>query len=219
MKIDYKGYFQDHYLSNGSQSDILRYKRWFCSQWEIIKNKVSVRSSMRVLEIGSGLGGFYSILREEGVVDYLGIELDEYAVVFAKNFFESNVFRHSSIEDFEDEDGFDLIFSFEVLEHVENPSKVIEKIYHLLRPGGVFCGTSPYPYKKNILADKTHISVLHPLNWQRLFENADFSSVHWEPMTFFPFLWRIDPRINIRFSFFLSYKHWISTCLIIARKK
>ena len=111
-----------------------------------------------------------------------------------------------------------MIVALEVLEHIENPSAVIEKIATLLKPGGVFCGTTPYPFRKNIVSDQTHISVLHPENWRRLFSSAKFKAVSISPMSFFPFLWRIHPRLNIRLPFYLSTKTVVSTCLIVARK-
>lgn len=36
------------------------------------------------------------------------------------------------------DESFDLVVSISVMEHIENPSPVIQKIWHLLRPGGSF---------------------------------------------------------------------------------
>lgn len=218
MKTNYQGYFKNHYKSTLSESDITTYTKWFHTQWRIIKRNLIITPETRILEIGSGFGGVYEFLRREGTTNYLGIELDDEIVSFANSHFKTNVFHVTSIEDLEDTRGFDLIFAFEVLEHIENPSAAIEKITSLLKPGGTFCGTTPYPYKKNVLADSTHLSVLHPLNWKRLFEQADFTSVSLRPLSFFPVLWRINKVMNLRLPIFLPFTGFISTCLIIATK-
>ena len=94
----------------------------------------------------------------------------------------------------------------------------IEKISDLLEDGGIFIGTSPYPYKKNVLADETHNFVLHPENWKRLFLDNGFKSVETFPMSFLPSLWRINKNFNIKLPLYLPFKYFISTCLIIAKK-
>ena len=218
MKTSYKNYFKVHYRSTFSEIDIARYRQWFYAQWVIIKKQVSVSKNIRVLEIGSGIGGVYSILKDEGLVDYVGIELDGEVVKFANKHFKKKVFHNISIEDFKDNKKFDVVFAFEVLEHVENPSIVIDKIFDLLKPRGVFCGTSPFPYKKNVLADSTHMFVLHPSNWERLFERSGFSNIKLRSLTFFPLLWRVNKKANINIQFYLPFRNFITTCLIIARK-
>ena len=117
-----------------------------------------------------------------------------------------------------DKKKFDYIFAIEVLEHLDNPKEGIAKIHNLLNNQGMFIGTSPYPFKKNIDADRTHNFVLHPENWKRLFLNEGFSNVNLYPMSFFPSLWRISRYVNIKIPFYLPFKHFISTCLIIAKK-
>ncbi len=82
----------------------------------------------------------------------------------------------------------------------------------------MFIGSSPDPYKKNVLADKTHNFVLHPENWKRLFLNNLFKNVDIYPMSFLPFLWRINKHLNIKLPFYIPFKYFISTCLIIAKK-
>jgi 2-polyprenyl-3-methyl-5-hydroxy-6-metoxy-1,4-benzoquinol methylase len=196
--------------------DILNYQKWFYSQHRFIESKIKSRGD--ILEIGSGLGGFYSLLSQEDQKHYLGLELDVDSVNFANSYFKSGAFLNKSLEEFEQRDKFDVVYAFEVLEHLNNPMVGIEKISDLLEDGGVFVGTSPYPYKKNVLADETHNFVLHPENWKRLFLDNGFKSVEIFTMSFLPSLWRINKNFNIRLPFYLPFKYFISTCLIIAKK-
>lgn len=167
--------------------------------------------------MGSGIGGFYSFIKDNNK-KYIGVELDEEAVKFSNNYFDTDAFLNTSIEKLKYEDKFDYVFAFEVLEHLNNPFEAIKQINKFLKKDGIFCGTSPYPYYKNVIPDKTHIFVLHPDNWKRLFLLSGFKEVELYPMTFFPFIWRINKKLNIRIPFYLSFDGFVSTALIIARK-
>jgi len=216
MKNNYKNYFKEHYKSTSSEKDILNYQKWFYSQYRFIESKI--KPAGNILEIRSGFGGFYSFLSKTNQKNYLGLELDADATNFANFHFKSEVFLNKSLEEFESKGKFDIVYAFEVLEHLDNPMFGIEKISSLLENGGLFVGTSPYPYKKNVLADNTHNFILHPENWKRLFLNNGFNNAEIYPMSFFPLLWRINKKLNIQLSFYIPLKYFISTCLIIGKK-
>jgi SAM-dependent methyltransferase len=216
MKDRYKNYFKEHYKSAFSARDILTYQKWFCVQYRFIKSKI--KPARDILEIGSGLGGFYSLLPKESQKKYVGLELDADSVCFANAYFKSEVFLNTSLEEFEPKSQFGVVCAFEVLEHLDNPIFGIQKIATLLEKKGVFIGTSPYPYKKNVVADKTHTFVLHPENWKQLFLNNGFTSVEIFPMSFLPSLWRMHRNLNIRLPFYVPFTHCVSTCLLVAKK-
>lgn len=218
MRISYEKYFRSHYGSCFSGRDVVNYQKWFATQWRIIRRKAPLGLGARVLEIGSGTGGFFSILNSDVENDYTGIELDPEACAFANGYFGTTVFQNISLHDIPTNESYDFVYAFEVLEHLDNPSEAVEKIYSILKPGGTFCGTTPFPFKKNVLADDTHLSVLHPANWLRLFQMANFEATQTYALSFAPLLWRISPRLNIRIPFYVPVARTISTCLIVARK-
>ena len=215
----YLGYFKKHYHAKLSAEDIESSRKWLYPQWKLIRKNTELSKKSKVLEIGSGLGGFYSYLSQ--VVEsgsYTGIELDKEAVKFCKNFFKTGNFTNIRIEQFKPKNKFNYIFGFEVLEHLNNPFEIICKICSLLDKSGVFVGTSPYPYPKNVFADRTHRYVLHPVNWIKLFTEAGFKHVVTYPMSFLPFIWRFSKYLNFRLPIYLPFNGFISTTLIIASK-
>lgn len=217
---EYKDYFKTHYKYVNCQEAIVSYKKWFHGQWKFMGTKVGVPTSAKMLEIGSGVGGFYGVLKDAGcdVTQYTGLELDAEATEFANQHFQVACFKNESLEKFAAMEHFDLALAFEVLEHLSDPLGSLNKISNLLSSNGTFIATSPYPFKKNILADKTHLYVLHPENWKRLLHLAGFSEVSLYPMSFIPYLWRLDKRINPVIPFYIPFPKCISTCLIIAKK-
>jgi 2-polyprenyl-3-methyl-5-hydroxy-6-metoxy-1,4-benzoquinol methylase len=187
--------------------------------WGFVRRKSALTAGHSILELGAGLGGLYGMLRRDGLASqYVGLELDEEAVAFASRMFGDGKFSHCGIEDFDSPRQFGAVLAFEVLEHLPNPSAAIAKISSLLGAHGVFIGTTPFPYAKNVLADGTHLSVLHPLNWKRLFQQAGFSTISLYPCSFPPYLWRLNPRFNVRLPVFIPWKYIVSTCAIIAVK-
>jgi 2-polyprenyl-3-methyl-5-hydroxy-6-metoxy-1,4-benzoquinol methylase len=218
LRVNYERYFRTHYGSSFSERDIANYEKWFDTQWRLVRREAPLMPNARILEIGSGTGGFFSVIKGNESSDYTGIELDSEACDFANNYFDTSVFKNVSLQDIPVSEPYDLVYAFEVLEHLDNPSEAVEKIYSMLKPGGTFCGTTPFPFKKNIRADDTHLSVLHPINWQRLFQMAGFNPPRTFALSFAPLLWRINPRLNIRIPFYVPISGVISTCLIIACK-
>lgn len=216
LEMRYKGYFRKHYGASFSEKDIENYRKWFCPQWQFINSKIKIKKSSRILELGSGLGGFYSLL--DNSKPYIGLELDQEAVNFANKYFDKRCFKNASIENFASESKFDFIFAFEVLEHLTNSLATIQKIYNLLDNKGIFVGTTPYPFPKNISADATHTFVLHPENWKKILLESGFKKVRTFPMSFFPYIWRAFPKLNILLPFYIPTPGFISTSLLIAEK-
>jgi 2-polyprenyl-3-methyl-5-hydroxy-6-metoxy-1,4-benzoquinol methylase len=215
MKTDYNNYFKKHLGYSYEEKDVSSYRKWFYAQYALIDKKLQIRREDKILEIGSGIGGFYSFLPHDS--EYTGIEMDKKAVAFTNKYFKTNKFFNKSLDGLGNKK-YDKIFAFEVLEHLENPRESIGKIYKSLNRNGLFCGSSPYPFSKNVFADETHLYVLNPENWKKLFLMNGFKKVELYPMSFFPIVWRVNKRFNIRIPVYLPFYGFISTCLIIARK-
>lgn len=215
MKNSYRGYFEKRYGKGFSKKKVEEHKKKFFTRFKYIQKHIKINPEDRILEIGSGFGALYSFLDSR---NYLGLELDEEMVVFTNSFFKTNVFFNTSLEDFDNKGSFDKIFAIEVLEHLDNPASCINKLKNLLKKDGFFIGTTPYPSKYNVLANDTHVFVLHPENWKRLFLNYGFKMVKIYPMSFVPVLWRINKHLNFVLPFYLSLSNVYSTCLIIAQK-
>jgi len=103
--------------------------------------------SKKLLEIGSGFGTNLAVWIKRFNVDGYGVEpgsrgFDEgflaSRVLLAANGLDPNRIKDAVGESlpFPDE-SFDIVYSANVLEHTENPEKVLEESLRVLRPGGV----------------------------------------------------------------------------------
>ncbi|MDR2835142.1 MAG: class I SAM-dependent methyltransferase [Bacteroidales bacterium] len=95
----------------------------------------------KVLDYGCGSGyGAYMLAKEaENVV---ATDLSDEAVSYSMEKFVSNNLIFKKIEDI-DYQKFDVIVSFQVIEHVKNDKKYIKKLKDMLNPGGVLLITTP----------------------------------------------------------------------------
>jgi len=220
MKDDWDEYFRTEIKplsQNWGFDDLIQYRRWYFMWLEFINTKLPIFRHINALEIGSGIGAIVSLLAERGVT-ITGSDVSKKMIKIAKSMIPLGDFVYCNIEkNVPKKNFYNLIFAFEVLEHLKNYQQAIKNIYKGLKNGGFFIGTSPYPYKKNLL-DPTHYSVRFPDEWKKEFINQGFQGVSVSPMSFLPYLWRISKYLNIPIPLYIQNSKCISTILIIAKK-
>lgn len=224
----YDGYFR-HQVKAKFDLAWVRYDSQFVyNQLKFIDRYISLNDlkHRKVLEIGSGLGRLALLLGDRGFTNFTGIELDGEAVNFSQSQLPAPSgadfsFQQATLDEIAttETNPYDVVFCFETLEHLTNPLNDIAQMNAVLNKGGLFIGTTPFPFRKNIKSDESHLFVLHPLNWQRLFERSGFKVIKIKPMTFLPYLWRIDKRLNVILPFYIPGFSLVSTTLIIAEKQ
>lgn len=133
--IDQK--FENNYrdvLDNLYISQIKNKRMYF----ESIINKLSnlINKKYDVLELGSYYGAFGSQIKDK-VNTYVGVELSSHACNYAKKEFNLNI-QNTSIYDFfkSNQKKFDIIFMFDVLEHLDDPDSIIKLCENNLKESG-----------------------------------------------------------------------------------
>jgi len=120
-------------------SDINRYsRRAVLSEFE----KLKLPKDSRILDLGCGKGSFSLKLKKMG-----------YTNLFAADMTSDNVLPksiHFKKADFHERlpfgnNEFDMVFSLEVIEHLENPWRFIDEIHRIIKPKGYAILTTPNP--------------------------------------------------------------------------
>lgn len=107
--------------------------------------KSVLTNSMRVLEVGCGEGYGTSVL-SQGPQDVTGIDIDQQTIDAANQTYGSDNCRFrlfdGEIIPFSNNE-FDVIVSFQVIEHVPDDKQFLSEIWRVLKPGGKFYVATP----------------------------------------------------------------------------
>lgn len=118
-----------------------------------------------VLDIACGAGKGSFILAEKGNANFvLGCDINEKSIRYAKhrNKHPKVQFSNQNATELNFNEDFDVVVSFETIEHLNDVDKFLKNIYSALKPGGIFIVSTPIS-RKNI--DKSPKNPYHFCEW------------------------------------------------------
>ncbi len=104
-----------------------------------------IQENANVLEVGCG-EGYGTFFLSKHAKKVTGIDVDEDSILDARKKYEGNNCSFQKYDGFTipfDDSSFDLIVSFQVIEHVQNVDRYLKEIKRVLKPGGTFLLTTP----------------------------------------------------------------------------
>ena len=112
----------------------IRFKKYY---FEKLISKISkfINKEMNVLEIGSYYGVLGSVLKDK-VKNYSGLELSTHGSNYAKNKFNLNIYNETIENHLKKNIKYDLVIMADVIEHFNDPFKVLSQINELLNQNG-----------------------------------------------------------------------------------
>lgn len=195
-------------------------RKWFWGWFNYFNQFADFKNgnNKKVLEIGCAIGGAASILSERGF-DVYATDVSRYAIIRAKKLTPQVKFSQVDIEKkIPFKFKFDIILSFEVIEHLKDPLKAVTKMQKSVKEGGVvICSTPPLEHPGSF-DDPTHISVKNAKQWKKLFKQAGFKKVEVKHVTLVPVLWRYSKYLSIIIPFGIIFKRYLNSPLFIIAK-
>lgn len=132
-------------------------------------------SGKRVLDVACGEGYGSKLLKDWGAKEVVGVDISGEAIAKAKETFGTQggiTFLQHTCETLPfDADSFDVIVSFETIEHVDNPERFLREIARVLRFNGTAVISCPndYAYEEHV---ENFTNPYHKHRW-RFFEFKD----------------------------------------------
>ena len=173
LEDHYKGYGRNDYLSP------ITIKRYH----EILDSFEPYRKTNKLIDVGCGIGYFLEFAKKRGW-DVFGTEFTDEAIQKCS---EKGIKMEKGILDPENyiPGEFDIITSFEVIEHINNPVHELNSFHKLLRKGGLVYVTTPnfnsllrYQLKSdyNAICYPEHLSYYTPNTLKKVFTRVGFKT-------------------------------------------
>lgn len=221
-----KKYFSGYYRVNVgdfTKKDLEKSINWFTGWFGYLQKFVNLKNGKgkRVLEIGCSIGGASSILSDRGF-NVFASDTSDYALLRASKlakgegrkilFYKFDVQKEIPIKE-----NFDIIFSFEVIEHLKNPLKAIKNMRSKLKTNGILiCSTPDKNY--DMSSDPTHINVKTKKEWIKIFKEVGFSNILTSQISFLPFFYNFNKNFHFTLPYPVKSKYVNSPLFIIAKK-
>jgi len=159
---------------------------WRCGQerrLRLVQEQVEIRGQ-RLLDAGCGVGTYTHTLQQAGAIAF-GVDVEEERVAEAAQEPSGASFAAASVERLPCPGGhFDLVFSHEVIEHLEDDLLALQEAARVLRPGGhliLFAPNRGFPFET------------HGIVWRGRYRFGNVPLVNWLPT---PLRNRLVPHVR-----------------------
>lgn len=219
---------QDYYTL--AYNDIGAIEREWGFRWRyILRRIVGLKAGRKVLDVGAGNGYFVALARSEFGFEAEGVEISDAEIAFARDKFGVELHKQA-LQDLPR--SYDVVTSFNVLEHVKEPKQLLREMADRVRPGGLLVLTTPNPacihrrvkgLKKWGMVDPPHHINLFPrAALQQLIADHSFMPITYETLsTYVRFVRAVDtPTLLLRRTLFqvLRVLNMGADHMVVARK-
>jgi ubiquinone/menaquinone biosynthesis C-methylase UbiE len=155
---------------------------WFNHEDSEICPGVKIHSHHTVADIGCGDGGIANFCAQRDAhIMFMDIDADKVnklekrLIAKEKNKFDALIGDCTNIPI--DDDSCDIVICTEVLEHVDDPIKVIQELARIGKPGSYFVLTVPDPAGESLMKATAPAAYFEKPNHIRIFEREEFEKL------------------------------------------
>ncbi len=157
------------------------------------------KSARRVLDVGCGAATFTKAVKQLGIDEVVGIEMNEAAAREASEVLDRVIVGNIEEMDLPFEDGyFDCVIFADILEHLYDPEAVLRKVARVLSPTGLMIMSIPnvryyliwamlsagrWKYDDSGVLDRTHIRFFTAYEMRALVRDAGLRVQLMRPLT------------------------------------
>lgn len=141
VNLDIPTFYKEDLAAISSYRRLVGHQRFI----KRIKRHLPAEANKRLIDIGCASGSFlYACQKQLPGVKLFGLEYDERLIKTAISNVPNAQITRGSSEDLEFEnDSFDVVTSFQVIEHVYDPESMAREMLRVLKPNGILVITTP----------------------------------------------------------------------------
>ena len=195
----------------------------------------------KILDIGTAGGSFLHVAKQAGW-EVHGLELNKWLCNWAKEHYDLDIQSGTLFEQHYPDNTFDVITLWDVLEHVPDPSAILQECNRILKEGGVIALNVPdsASWMAKILQSKwvfllsVHLYYFTPSTMKKILEKNNFSLLAKKPhfqilqlgyltmrmKAYSPFLHKVGATfVKLLHMKNLQIPYWLGQTLFVAQKK
>ena len=165
-------------------------------RWQLVRERLAELAPQTILEMGTGQGGVGTRLAAAGT--YIGVEPDATSRETATGRLPASARLLADVDELRDDELFDLVCAFEVLEHIPDDRSALRRWVRHVRPGGHVVVSVPAEPDRWGPADELagHMRRYAEADLEELFESASLDVLAVEHYGF-PFGYVLETGRNI----------------------
>jgi len=196
VKYDIMTSYHKKWLKDKSKEDrIILNQRVLLNMKEFFKFVLNRQFKGKLLDLGCGDGSFVKCCQNADI-DAVGIDISD-----------GVNFEHDKLL-YEDSQ-FDIVFMYSVLEHIHDPSNILNEIKRVLVDKGIVIIITPNldQVKLNFFDDPTHVRPYNPRSIVWLMNSFDFENLFVGLWTVnkSPLIWKLPERIQFFYGSILPF--------------
>lgn len=214
----FEGYFKG--IADFSTKRNKELYNWFLGMFHSIHRYVPLKDGKgkSALEFGCAVGAAAKVL-SDWEYKVTATDVSKYAIERAATLYsEIDFFVHDIQKPLAGNKKYDVVYAFDVIEHLSHPERGIKNMYHVVRDNGFVICSTPNDYE-HVYGDPSHINVKKPKEWKRIFREVGFSDIIVRQVTFIPYFYRWAWWLNTALPFAVSSPFFISPVFITAKKR
>lgn len=151
--------------------NIFRFNAYVVARYQQVVSLIP-KSRRRVLDIGCGDGALLSLIKNAALY---GIDLDQASLDYAAAKVKAKFIQGSAEKLPFESNFFDVVLATEIIEHLDQPEKLIQEAKRVLKPSGCLILTTPAK-QPGKLADKLHVQEFSSEELKSLLKNYFYSA-------------------------------------------
>jgi SAM-dependent methyltransferase len=168
-----------------------------------------------VLDIACGCGYGSRILRDSGASHVVGCDLSGKAIAHARSVYARDGIRfvQGDAERFTWPHRFDVVISFETIEHLEQPENLLARFSELLNPGGLLCLSVPLgetrhldPFHKGVYTEQSVQTLLEERGYG--VEESSSTDLHFDWLELLPLGFQMPETRPTLADLLLTWRGW-----------